>query len=343
MLSRIRFDIPDLVEQMLDHVPADVWQRNDTTFLDPAMGGGQFVRAVEHRLRQHGHSDENIRSRVLGWEVSDLHVRYAVNKHALVGQYARHPYETFLSEVSDMHFDVIVGNPPFRDTENEAKRWTLWEQFVRQSLDRADTVAMITPQSITSPGPFQMIRRRASVVNTHISQHFNVGSTFAYFIAGSQDHSGPAQLVSAHGSFHREIQELPFLPSDINDESLADIDWLTQRSRRQWRRGELHTSNQRLFSDTGRYAVMHTNAQELRTNVEHANLDLVRVAVSLSGYPRFRVLEHQYASQACMWTAFDDPASAQAFADECNGPRIQEILATFKWSGWNSREVIELL
>ena len=78
MLSRLKFEIDPLVAEILDHLPESVWTSTSTTFFDPAIGGGQFVRAIEQRLRRYGHSDANIRKRVFGFEESNLHIRFAV-------------------------------------------------------------------------------------------------------------------------------------------------------------------------------------------------------------------------------------------------------------------------
>ena len=40
MLGRLKFEIDELVDEILDQLPVSVFERNDTTFLDPAMGGG---------------------------------------------------------------------------------------------------------------------------------------------------------------------------------------------------------------------------------------------------------------------------------------------------------------
>jgi hypothetical protein len=98
-----------------------------------------------------------------------------------------------------------------------------------------------------------------------------------------------------------------------------------------------------LFSATGKYDVMHTNAQTLKSDTNHPNRTKIRVAVSLSGYPTFQVITNGYVSQACFWTECNSLADAQALADECNGAEIQKILEVFKWSGWNSKEVIKCL
>ena len=127
MLSRMKFEIEALVEEMLDQLPETVWTSNSTTFFDPATGGGQFVRAIEQRLRERGHSDVNICKRVSGFEDSELHIRYAVNKHKLVGQYARKTYEKFFEMDTTMKFDVVIGNPPYQDADDSGG--ALWSKI----------------------------------------------------------------------------------------------------------------------------------------------------------------------------------------------------------------------
>ena len=67
ILSRIKLDTTSVVNVLLDCVDQTLFERDDTTFLDPAMAGGQFLKAVEDRLRSHGHSDENISNRVASY------------------------------------------------------------------------------------------------------------------------------------------------------------------------------------------------------------------------------------------------------------------------------------
>lgn len=341
MLSRIKFEIEGLASEILDQLPQSVWTSKTTTFLDPAIGGGQFIREIERRLRAAGHSDLNICERVMGCESSRLNVNYALNKYKVV---SRLMVCDFLTEdFGNMKFDVVIGNPPFQKSNNEAKRWTLWEQFVKKSFELGDFVAMITPQSITSPGPFNLIKDKATVINTNISNHFGVGSTFCYFIAPNKLNQGNAKLIAENSEFECKISEIPFLPFILNEKTIAQIAWLQSRKFRKWRRGELHTSKKDLFHKNGKHTVMHTNAQELKSNVNHENLSKIRVAVSLSGYPKFRVIHNAYLSQACVWTEFTNLKDAEAFAEECNGEFVQDILTSFKWSGWNSKEVIEHL
>lgn len=114
MLGRLKFDIAKLVDEILDQLPSEVWSSSTSTFLDPAIAGGQFVRAIEQRLRKAGHSNKNIASRVYGYESNRMRINFAVNKYDLVGTYLN---KDFLEENNVMKFDVIVGNPPFNSNK----------------------------------------------------------------------------------------------------------------------------------------------------------------------------------------------------------------------------------
>lgn len=126
MLARLNFQFPALVNEMLDKLPKWVWKSTTSTFLDPSMGGGQFVKEIEKRLREAGHSDENISKRVFGFEINILRVNFAVYSNNLVGTYN---VLDFLLWESDMKFDVVIGNPPYKGNA------ALHQQFFNKAVE----------------------------------------------------------------------------------------------------------------------------------------------------------------------------------------------------------------
>ena len=146
MVSRLKFPIQPLVNLMLDQLPADVWTSSTTTFLDPAMGGGQFLVEIQRRLRAAGHSDENIAERMYGCEENILRVNYSRNNKKLVSNHL--VISDFLSyDWGKMKFDVIVGNPPYQ-SEKRTGTQPLWPLFVHKGYDLLTDngyLGMITP------------------------------------------------------------------------------------------------------------------------------------------------------------------------------------------------------
>jgi site-specific DNA-methyltransferase (adenine-specific) len=230
MLSRMKFEIEQLVTEILDQLPESIWTSPTTTFFDPAIGGGQFVRAVEQRLRACGHSDSNIRGRVFGFEESDLHIRYAVNKYKLVGQYHRKPYDKFLEMDDSMKFDVVIGNPPYQDNAGQN---TLYPKFYAKAVNLAKdvgSVAMITPPAII-PGLFGVkdpdgikmpdpISINKIVIGNRVKKHFSgVASEFCYYILTNA--KSPNSQVSIYTDAGSIVASGPLFPKIVDAKDIG--------------------------------------------------------------------------------------------------------------------------
>lgn len=119
-ISRLKFDLSDLSSRILDTVDQSLFERDDTKFLDPSIGGGQFIKAIEERLRAHGHSDANIAKRVFGFATNLLDIGFAVNKHKLVAEIKQ---DSVIETDIGMHFDLILMNPPY-NSEDTSRDYT---------------------------------------------------------------------------------------------------------------------------------------------------------------------------------------------------------------------------
>ena len=239
MLSRMKFEIEPLVAEILDQLPTDIWTSKTTTFLDPAIGGGQFVRAIEQRLRSYGHSDNNIRSRVYGFENSNLHIKFAINKYKLVGQYNKKFYEDFLEMNNDMKFDVIVGNPPYVDSS--VGKIPLYDKFVEKSTKLSkNTIAYIIPSGFATSDERNGDSVRKLVFNANTKKiKFLEADTFEsanvntlYFIV-QKTYTGEVDIASKDKQY-----TIPYTKGDYiwNDKILLDIltKCKTNRSTQSW-------------------------------------------------------------------------------------------------------------
>jgi len=206
MLSRLKFEIQPLVTEMLDQLPQQVWESSETTFLDPAMGGGQFLIEIQRRLQAAGHTDENIAARVYGCEKNKLCVNYAKNNKKLVS--GNLYISNFLDyDWGDMKFDVIVGNPPYQSTESAQKK--LWPLFIENSFKIVAPngyIAMVTPASwlVRPDGKSYDNLTKNIFAQNHLAwvlsdtkQYFDIGETVAAWLLHCNGiPSRPTRLVS---------------------------------------------------------------------------------------------------------------------------------------------------
>ena len=230
MLSRMKFEIEPMVAEMLDQLPRSIWTSKTSTFFDPAIGGGQFVRAIEQRLRNAGHSDENIRSRVFGFEESDLHIRFAVNKYKLVGQYAKMSYNKFFELDNTMKFDVVVGNPPYQNP-GKSKGEKLWYRFIFKTIDLVKDdgyLSLVTPNSWMSGGTnlssgkrgvLKDIFKKYQLVNATVSgitkKYFKgVGIEISQWTVKKTAIHTTTQISTSSDNFVVDFKEIEFLSPD---------------------------------------------------------------------------------------------------------------------------------
>jgi len=218
MLSRIKFNIDPLVCEILDQLPKEVWISKTTTFLDPAIGGGQFIRAIETRLRNYGHSDENISGRVYGCEDSNLNVQYVKNKYKVLATLG---VGYFLErDFSNMKFDVIVGNPPFSEKSKASDK--LWAKFIASSMNlikQDGLLSFITPSGWTSSTniAYSLLKNKIITANfsSAVSKAFGTtGGTqrFAYFVASSKENKNTPICIFDEGQLVIDPTETPYAP-----------------------------------------------------------------------------------------------------------------------------------
>jgi hypothetical protein len=292
MLGRVKFELSALVNEMLDHLPEYVFQSETTTFLDPCMGGGQFVKEVEARLRRYGHSTQNISRRVFGVESNQLRVNYAINKHGLVGQYRVH--ENYLEHDENMKFDVVIGNPPYQDPDAKSSK-KLWPAFVDYSfglLLEGGFLMMVTPASWmagNSPVFDIVTNHNCFYLNDNACSYFKgIGSTFSVYGVQKTKATGSTRLATG-GEI--DLRFMTFLPRNIGNPVVRSIfdkhvgvaldvkfDSFchSQRSDRVSRKQ----------SKSFRFPIRHGACQVLWSNNPHPSQALSKVMFYMSGTPK---------------------------------------------------------
>jgi hypothetical protein len=197
----------ELVNEMLDKIPASVWENPSSTFLDPCMGKGTFLIEIVNRLVYiYGYSKEDAISRVYGY---DIRIKYInlIKRGGLVNIF----YKDFLNEKFNMKFDVIVGNPPYNNDGGIKKGGkNLYSKFIDKSIDLVKENGFLT--FVTNAGYLKTTtEKRTDLLEKMLSKNLiylnigeckkwfpNVGGAmiFSYFLLQNNDEYSSTKCVT---------------------------------------------------------------------------------------------------------------------------------------------------
>ena len=144
----------ELVEEMMDKLPSDVWSNPNLKWFDPTVGIGNFMVCVYYRLMDGlepsipDHSKRKIHIIENMLYMSEMNVKNVFICKTVFGDNANiHEGDTLILDVVSKwnikKFDIIIGNPPYNSggirsstgAKLGEKNETIWPKFVEQAFD----------------------------------------------------------------------------------------------------------------------------------------------------------------------------------------------------------------
>jgi len=347
MHFRLKLEIGELVNEMINRLPEELFKSKNSTFLDPSMGGGQYVRAIEQKLRDYGHTDDNINCRVFGVEKSVWKVNFAINKHKLVGT-----YKVDTKDIPDifmnMKFDCIVGNPPYQNSNenNQGSSAKLWMTFVEESvkaLNSGGYLCIVHPIGWRTLGNkmWKDIYQKKQVIYARIEPEvsWSVGVKVDWYILKNSEYSTASEV-----DFSSEKKLIDFRTVDgiVNG---SVIEKILNYTGDRMKFNQIHTFDSRRDfisenkSDSHIFPLRHTTPKNFRwSSKKHDWQNMKKVLVSNSGY-----LYPEYddgmlgTTQAC-WAIFvSSEKEGKHVISILNSKLIKYFINGIKTSGYNNK------
>lgn len=131
-----------LATEMIEKLPESLFQSSTSTFLNgDCTASWALLVAVVKRLKEKGHSDANIKSRVWGFSPTQYQIQLIKMHTGLSNIYrANFLTDSVLSYIHvGMKFDAIIGNPPYNGdvtgVKGGGRNNFIWDRFVLKSFE----------------------------------------------------------------------------------------------------------------------------------------------------------------------------------------------------------------
>lgn len=354
----------DLINEMLDKLPNEVWYDANLKWLEPSAGNGRFVKAVYDRLMLTIKDEKHILENMLYMVELDVDNCNTI-RNTYDAQYKLNLFEgSFLDYKNNIIFDIIYGNPPYQNTDNDGKRRALlnnlWSVFIGRSFNNLlkdnGYLLFITPYSWMTPSfKHKDIFYNNYIIHLNIKEcekHFKgVGSSFSYYLIKKTKVKKETNVICRYDKKIYEskmlIDDILFLPTLLTDKSLsiihkfynnkfAKVSFKSSSELHNWKKKELiGECNKTTFI----YPIRHTTKNNnLCSSIKHPLADKKKILMNKPSKlePIFDNGKLGFTQNQIYYLT-----NNKKYVDVLNSKLFRFIFTICKWSGFNSELVFK--
>ncbi len=242
----------ELINEMLDTLPEEVWSNPDLKWLDPANGVGNFPAVVVERLmiglssweiddeKRYKYIIENMiyvcdispKNMFLYLNIFDPENKYEMNYHR--GSFLEDDFSDVMKNWGVEKFDIVVSNPPYNLGQNaKGKRGggdTLWDKFVIKTLNNilkekgylvfVHPTLWRKPQSEKSSSKEVnklMMNKQIHYLEMHDSKDgmktFNAGTRYDFYLLENCEIYKETMIKDENKLDYVDLRKLDFIPN----------------------------------------------------------------------------------------------------------------------------------
>jgi len=273
------------------------------------------------------------------------------------------------------NFDLVIGNPPYetRDKNGITKGGTnLYSQFINYAINiikENGYLLYITPISWLSPSTnsqsggdlLHNVFLKYDLLFLNLNEckkHFNKGSSFSYYLIQKSitkcitrvKSEYKKQIIVSEIDF-KEYKNMPFLPVHITADTIKLVNDVINKSNDKLKISRfrtLDTSNksgkkhlQKNKTDIFKYITYHTSKTTFYSDIKQPNYEKFRILLNMSGYLKPSIVNECNTTESKFYIEYDDINLLNEILIMLNNENIKNYLELCKYSGFNSRIVLE--
>ena len=272
-------------------------------------------------------------------------------------------------------FDAIIGNPPYQEVDKNGKTkggTNLYTKFINYSFDvlnQNSYLLFITP--ISWLGPSKNIQMGNDILHNiflkydllylnlnECKKFFNVGSTFCYYLIQKKITkklltnviSEYKKLIEKNHIDFKKLINFDFLPIHITNDTLNLIEDITNKKNKLIikRCRLLDTSNKSgkehlklKKDDKFKYITYHTSTKTYYSDIKLDLYDNIKILLNMAGYLKPELSKNCNLTESKFYIEVENEKIGNDLITYLNSDKITKYLELCKYSGFNSRPVIE--
>lgn len=233
-----------LIDEMLDTLPSEVWKNPELKWLDPAVGIGNFPTAIVDRLmvglEEFFPNEDDLRKHILEemifmcdistknlfllYMLFDKNNEYKLNVYR--GSFLEEGFDEHMKEVWGLDgFDVVVGNPPYNENGTGTGN-SIWHLFVEKSYLLSNKyISFIHPSSWRMPlrkgdrffNSSKIIKSNAKFIRIlkteEANKYFGLSIKVDYYLLDKINKTHNCIIETKEETVNLDITKLEFIPN----------------------------------------------------------------------------------------------------------------------------------
>ena len=296
------------VEEMVSKIPESFWKDKNIKILDPCCGFGNFPFVIYHKLIQY-HSKEHILRNILYFNEINTK-RVSILKEIFNVSYLNISTIDFLKYGDDIHYDLIVANPPYakllENGKRASKNHNMIGAFISKSfeiLNDKGYLLYITPDNWMSYADrnkliTEITTKQIHYINIHIAKKYfkKIGSSFVWYLI---ENTPSYKNIEIEGIWNKKIYKdsvksevRKYIPLYYNSIIQSILNKTIDKNNMKFKvetSSDLHKYTKKKFISTKedekyKYKLIHTPTQTVWSSKPHKYQSDYKVFISTTSY-----------------------------------------------------------
>lgn len=343
------------VEEMVDKIPTEFWERDSISILDPCCGNGNFPAYLKEKIKK----DYSL-------ICNDLNEDRLKNATDLLDGVEITNDDFFTIKKT---YDLIIANPPFAkimsDGKRAAKNHSLSREFVAHALDLVNEggyLVFILPDNWMSMAdrnnlPFRFSQFQFIHIDIHTAKKYfpKIGSSFTWFVLKKVKNENSFIIKNGYKIKNETTATIPVgiksLPLYYDEQVVSILDKTIHRDGKRFKvltSSFLHKYTKRdLLRDTKdkqhTYKIWHTQNKTVWSTIPHKFQKGWKVFISLTSYYQTFIEKDCGTTQSIAFVSAENEEAAKRIKESLDHPLFKFINDIHRFGNFNNIRILQSL